>query len=322
MAAAPRPGLPELQDRLTGLVFDIQAHSVHDGPGTRTTVFLNGCPLSCEWCCNPEGLHRQPVLLHREVRCIGCGQCVQACGQGAVTLGPAGLPVFDRARCAVCAAPVCVEQCYHEGLALSGKRYGVEQLVALLQRDRPYWGSRGGVTFSGGEPLYQKDFILALLGRCRELGIHVCLETTACVAPDHFMAAAALADWLFVDLKHLDPEAHRRRTGSDNRLILENLQRFGASDLASFGVVRIPVIPHWNDSEANLRASARFVRGCGLEVINLLPFHRLGESKWRQLGRDYPFAQQPGVGLGELAQAAQWIREEGLVCYVGWETPF
>ena len=306
----------------SGLVFDIQAHSVHDGPGTRTAVFMNGCPFSCQWCCNPEGLSRKPVLMHRQIRCIGCGNCMRACPSQAVTMGPDHKPVFNRALCATCDSHDCVGVCYHEGLVISGETHTVEQLIAIFQRDRQYWGSGGGVTFSGGEPLLQKEFMLPLLKRCREIRINTCAETTASLPTPWFMEAASLLDWIFVDIKHMDPEAHKSMTGADNALTLKNIRILGESDLDCFVVVRIPVIPGFNDSEQNIRATARFVRESGLEVINLLPFHRLSESKWTQLGLEYAFKDVPGMGLENLDEPASWVRDEGLVCYSGWETPF
>ncbi len=305
-----------------GLIFDIQAHSVHDGPGTRTTVFLNGCPFACEWCCNPEGLFKKAVVMHREQRCAHCGQCMQACPRGAISLGADGLEVFDRALCEACTTYECVSTCYHEGNVLSGKLYTVEQIIAIAQRDRHYWGSGGGMTFSGGEPLLQKNFMLPLLRRCREIRINTCIETTASLPSDYFMEAASLLNWIFVDIKNMDPVAHKAKTGADNALTLKNLKLLGESDLDCFVVVRIPVIPGWNDSEENIRATARYVKACGLEVINLLPFHRLSESKWRQVGREYAFKDMPGMTREELAPHAQWVKEEGITCYTGWETPF
>ena len=313
---------PQTDAGPSGLVFDIQAHSVHDGPGTRTTVFLNGCPLACQWCCNPEGLSRKPLPLFRAGRCRACGNCAAACPKGAIRLGPDHKPVLDRSLCATCETLHCVAVCYHEGLVVSGKRYGVEDLIRLFQRDRQYWGSGGGVTFSGGEPLLHPEFLRPLLQRCREIRVNTCVETTAHLGTDWFLEAAGMLDWIFVDLKHMDPSEHQRLTGADNALTLKNLQALGASELDCFVVVRIPVIPGCNDSETNIRATARFVRNCGLEVINLLPCHRFSESKWKQVGREYAFREMPGMTLEQLDQSAAWVREEGLTCYTGWETPF
>ena len=306
----------------TGLTFDIQAHSVHDGPGTRTTVFMNGCPFACKWCCNPEGLSRTPVLMHRQVRCVACGNCLEACPHGAISMGEDNAPVFDRSLCATCEGHECVDACYHEGLVLSGTSRTVEELITIFQRDRQFWGSGGGVTFSGGEPLFQREFMGPLLRRCKEIRVNTCVETTASLPSDWFMEAASMLDWIFVDIKSMDPVAHKAMTGADNALTLKNIRLLGESDLDCFVVVRIPVIPGFNDSEENIRATARFVRECGLEVINLLPFHRLGGSKWKQLGREYTFDDVPGTKLAELAPQAAWVRDEGLTCYAGWETPF
>jgi pyruvate formate lyase activating enzyme len=313
---------PAVDSRPSGLIFDIQAHSVHDGPGTRTTVFLNGCPLACLWCCNPEGLSRKPILMYRENRCTACGNCLPACPKEAISIGPDQKPVFDRAVCATCESHDCIGVCYQEGLVLSGASYTVEDLIEIFQRDRQFWGSRGGVTFSGGDPLLQRKFMLPLLQRCREIRINTCVETTASLSSAWFMEAASLLNWIFVDIKTMDPEAHKCMTGRDNSLILKNVRLLAESDLDCFVVVRIPVILGFNDSEENIRATARFVRDCGLEVINLLPFHRLGESKYKQLGLEYAFKDIPGLKLDQLDQAAAWVREEGLTCYTGWETPF
>jgi glycyl-radical enzyme activating protein len=261
-------------------------------------------------------------MMYREARCVRCGGCVQACPAGAATLLPEGKVSFDRGKCDVCADPVCISECFHEGLALSGKRYSLDELERIFQRDRCFWGKGGGVSFSGGEPLLQKEFMLALLQRCRDLRIHTCVETTACIEGDYFMKAAAMLSWIFVDLKHMDSAAHRRLTGVGNELIHANLRRLAESSLDCFVVVRIPLIPGYNDSEENLRATARFVRELGLEVINILPFHRLGESKWRQVGKEYSFAETTSLERSDLETYIRWIREEGITCYSGWETPF
>lgn len=305
-----------------GLVFDVQGHSVHDGPGTRTTVFLNGCPLSCVWCCNPEGLFTRPVVVRREIKCKHCGRCVEACPHHAITVDAAGVATFDRTSCDVCTTHECVASCYHEALEVSGKWTTVDDLMAVFKRDRQFWGSRGGVTFSGGEPLFQREFILEMLRRCREARLHVCIETTACVSESYLFEALKNVDWMFVDIKQMDPERHKELTGVSNELILSNIKALAASDWPGFVVVRIPVIPGCNDSEENIRATAKFVKDAGLEVINLLPFHRLGESKYRQLGKHYAFEEHPGTPVEALAPLKALVEAEGLTCYTGWKTPF
>lgn len=307
---------------LKGLVFDVQGHSVHDGPGTRTTVFLAGCPLECVWCCNPEGLFLQPVVVRREIKCKGCRRCEEACPRHAISRDAAGVATFDRSLCDVCTTHECVESCYHEALEVSGEWMTVDGLMTVFQRDRQFWGSRGGVTFSGGEPLRQREFILELLRRCKEARIHVAIETTACVSERHFFEALRHVDWMFVDIKQMDPERHRELTGVSNELILSNIRAVAGSDWPGFMIVRIPVIPGCNDSVENVRATARFVKEIGLEVINLLPFHRLGESKYRQLGRTYAFQETEGVPVEALEPLKRVVESEGLTCYLGWRTPF
>lgn len=307
---------------LKGLIFDVQGHSVHDGPGTRTTVFLNGCPLHCIWCCNPEGLFHKPVLLYRETKCVHCGNCIATCPRQALQVDERGRLMFDRQICDQCTSMDCVTTCYHEALTVSGRYYDLDELMGIFQRDRQYWGSRGGVTFSGGEPLMQREFILALLRKCKESRIHTCIETTACVPNDFFREVLPLVDWVFADIKHMDPEVHRELTGVDNRLILRNIREMGDESWQGFTVIRIPVIPGCNDSEDNIRATARFVLEAGLEVINILPFHRLGESKYRQVGRTYRFAEQEPPTDDVMQRVKQIIESEGVVCFVGHQTPF
>lgn len=305
-----------------GLVFDIQGHSVHDGPGTRTTVFLAGCPLECVWCCNPEGLFTKPVVVRREIKCKKCGRCREACTRHAITLDDVGDAVFDRSLCDTCTTHECVASCYHEALEVSGRWMSADELMTIFARDRQFWGSRGGVTFSGGEPLRQREFILEVLRRCSEARLHTAIETTACVGQKYFFEALAHVDWMFVDIKQMDPARHKELTGVSNELILGNIRAVAASDWPGFMVVRIPVIPGCNDSEENIRATARFVKEVGLEVINLLPFHRLGESKYRQLGKRYAFQETEGVPVEALDPLKRIVEAEGLTCYTGWRTPF
>ncbi len=305
-----------------GLIFDVQGHSVHDGPGTRTTLFFNGCPLNCIWCCNPEGLFHKQVMMYKESKCVCCGKCIEACPHGAITVVNGKLK-HDRNKCATCTTFECVKTCFHEGSEISGKYYSVEDLMTIFRRDRQFWGSRGGVSLSGGEPLYQKDFILKLLKECKKAYIHVAVETTSCLATDYFMEAMNYIEWVFTDIKHMDTEKHKKLTGVGNELILKNIKTLAEKeDWDGFIVPRIPIIPGKNDSEKNIRETAQFVREIGLEVINILPFHRLGESKYRQLGTTYQFAEQAPPTEAQMIRHKRIIEEEGLICFIGYETPF
>jgi len=307
---------------LKGLIFDIQGHSVHDGPGTRTTLFFNGCPLNCIWCCNPEGLFHQPVMMYKETKCKCCGKCIEACPHNAISVVDGKL-IHNREFCDKCKTLECVKACFYEGADISGKYYSIDDLMKIFKRDSQFWGGKGGVTLSGGEPLLQKNFVLQLLKECKKAYIHVAVETTSCLATDYFMEAMNYIKWVFTDIKHMDTNEHKKLTGVGNELILKNIRTLAEKeDWDGFIVPRIPVIPGKNDSEKNIRATAKFVNEIGLEVINILPFHRLGESKYRQVGQTYEFAEQKPPTEAHMIKIKKMIEEEGLVCFVGYETPF
>lgn len=307
--------------RVNGLVFDIQGHSVHDGPGGRTLVLMSGCPLRCGWCANPEGQQMKPVLLYRQSRCRRTLRCVDACPVGAVTSRD-GTPLFDRTACDRCETNRCVESCYAQALAVSGSWYSIDELMSIVRRDREYWGRDGGVTFGGGDPVAQVDFVREAMRRCRDAYVHTAIETSAYTAPDKFIELIEYADWAFIDIKHMDPERHREGTGADNRLIIENIRSIKASGWPGCVVIRVPVIPGFNDSIENIQSTAVFLQGVGIGELNLLPFHRLGESKYRQLGRAYRYevtSPPAGEWMEELRGVAQ---RAGVTCHVGSDTPF
>ena len=322
-ASQPKEAVPPVKEPVKGLVFDIQGHSVHDGPGTRTTVFMAGCPLECVWCCNPEGLFTAPVLMHRETKCVRCGRCVAACPVGAVQIIDKKIIQFNRDLCDQCKTHECAEACLKEANVVSGKYYTIDELMKIFTRDRQFWGGSGGVTFSGGEPLFQKKFMLPLLKRCKDAYIHVAVETTSCLPSDYYMEIMRYIDWVFTDIKHMDPIKHKELTGVDNALILKNIRNLGQDPKWNgFAMIRIPIIPDTNDSDENVRATAKYVKESGFEVINILPFHRLGESKYRQVGKSYRFAECRPPSEEKMNHLKAIIEEEGLVCYVGYKTPF
>ncbi len=198
----------------------------------------------------------------------------------------------------------------------------VEGLMRTLERDRDYWGPSGGVTFSGGEPLNQPEFLLAMLHACRDAYIHTVLETSAHASPDLVLEVASLADWLFVDLKHMSTTRHQKGTGVGNERILSNLERLSQVHGGARVVVRIPVIPGFNDSHDNMQASARFLDDIGLHDVNLLPFHRMATSKYEQLNLTYVHAQTEPPTSVRMESLRNLFGDVGLHCYVGSETPF
>ncbi|HCJ10744.1 MAG TPA: glycyl-radical enzyme activating protein [Clostridiales bacterium] len=315
---------------VSGLIFDLQAHSVHDGPGCRTLVFLSGCPLRCEWCSNPEGWEVRPRVMFSSMKCKqrewNCTRCVEACPRGAIKVAddPEAEQqiVIDRSLCEECTTYECVAACRVEGLRLCGRLWTADEFMRIMNRDRQYWGPGGGVTFTGGEPLVQKDFILELLRRCRRDYIHAAIETTGHAEPEFFMEALSLVEFAFVDIKLMDPERHRRWTGVTNELILANITALAGDSWSGRLVIRTPIIPGVNDDDENIVATAEFMRDVGLEEINILPFHRLGDSKWTQLGLVYPFKDQESPSRETMERIQGLFKDKGLVCYVGYETPF
>ncbi|WP_298068484.1 glycyl-radical enzyme activating protein [uncultured Mailhella sp.] len=269
-----------------GVVFNIQKYSVHDGPGIRTIVFLKGCPLRCRWCSNPESQRAAPDIAWNHTLCIGCQSCVQVCPQHALSLDSQGLHK-DHAHCIGCAA--CVHICPAAAMFRYGGESCVGDILDDVEKDSLFYArSGGGLTLSGGEPLFQPQFALALLREAQERHIHRAMESCACCPEETFLAAAELLNYLLVDVKSLNAEKHQAFTGQSNERILSNIQKVRQAfpDLKLH--LRTPVIPGFNDTEKEIAAIAGFARDVGAHVYELLPYHKMGESKYRFLGKDYP----------------------------------
>lgn len=310
-------------DSIEGLIFDIQGFSLHDGPGGRTLVFMSGCPLRCRWCANPEGQLLKRRLMYRSVHC-SCStfSCISRCPHGAIERGSSPPLVFNRALCDRCESFSCVEGCYREALKISGAWYSVSSLMKELERDRKFWGLGGGVTFGGGDPVVQYRFVSKALEACQEHYIHTAIETSACCSFEILMEMLLNVDWAFMDLKHMDTLRHRKATGLGNEEILRNISALASSGWKGRLIVRIPLITGFNDSEDNLAASSVFLRSCGIGEVNLLPFHRMGASKYEQLGLRYDCATFESPDPAHLKACGALIEQQGLRCYLGHETPF
>ena len=290
-----------------GRLFDVRRYSIHDGPGIRTTAFLKGCPLRCDWCQNPESQSPDREAFVFPARCIGCGTCVPACPRGAISPETRRQ---DPERCDCCGT--CVEACPSGARQILGRDWSVEELLAELERDRVFYEeSGGGITFSGGEPLAQPAFLRAALDACRERGLHTALDTCGYAPREQVEDLARRADLFLYDLKSMDSGRHREATGVPNDLILENLKRICGLGAAVW--VRLPLIPGFNDGEDNLGATAAFVRSLpGRPPLSLLPYHAAAAAKYRRLGRRSPMEGRPALPPGEAERAAGRLKSLGL----------
>jgi len=299
---------------LSGLVSNVQRYSLQDGPGIRTTVFFKGCPLDCWWCHNPEGRKPRPEMVVWETRCARCGECVRVCP---VTSGkpPADGPPVPPSQCELCGE--CIEHCPTGARQEIGRRVTVAELLREIMADTVFFEeSGGGATFSGGEPLMQADFLLAILEACRRRGIHRALDTCGFAPPDTLRRAAALADLVLYDLKLMDESQHLQFTGVANRLILDNARMLGQAHRNLW--IRVPVIPGVNDHQENLAALAAFVRELpGVRQVNLIPYHRTGLAKVARLGGQYRLPEVAPPSPARLQEAASFFNAQRLPVKIG-----
>jgi pyruvate formate lyase activating enzyme len=273
----------------TGVIFDIHRFALHDGPGIRTVVFLKGCGLRCWWCHNPESQHPKPELMLHPARCIHCVRCFDVCPQGAIS--EAGT---DWARCTACG--MCAAVCYAEAREIVGREVTVEAVIAAITRDTAFYDeSGGGVTFSGGEPLLQGDFLLALLKACKERDLHTALDTCGYAPTETLNRVREVVDLFLYDLKAMDDTRHREVTGVSNKLILENLRLLNAHGHRV--ILRVPLIPGVNDDDETIREIGALARSLAcVERVDVLPYHRIGIDKYGQLRTSHPLSTR---GNGE-----------------------
>lgn len=275
-------------------IMEIERFAIHDGPGVRTLVFLQGCPLHCSWCSNPESQQMRPHLLYLRNKCVGCGACVNACPNQAITFNN-HQPVFNRERCHTCQS--CANVCLQNAIRFVGEEVSIGHIMDIIRRDKAYYAdSGGGVTVSGGEAFVQFNGLIDLLSACREEGIHTAVETSGQVQPEKIHQALPLIDLFLFDIKHLDRTLLKKETGAHLDTVLNNLSFIAQNDPQKV-IIRIPVIPgfNFNENETQFGQTAillifELALKLKIKKIHLLPYHTLGKDKYEQMGLAYPFA--------------------------------
>ena len=267
-----------------GIIFDIKRYAIHDGPGIRTTVFLKGCSLRCQWCHNPEGIKSKPEISLRSTRCAKeCSECVSVCPQDAISKDGNFIEI-DQDKCDLCG--VCDDVCVYEALEIVGREVTVEEVMDEIEKDGIFFDeSGGGITFSGGEPLMQIDFLETLLEEIKKKNIHVTLDTSGYVSFEDLERVSPNVDLFLYDIKIMDKEKHEKYTGVSNKLILENLRKL--SEIGKPVAVRIPLVSGINDDDQNIQMLAEYLHGLkNIKQINLLAYHRGGCEKYKRLRKE------------------------------------
>lgn len=298
------------------MVTNIQHYSIHDGEGVRTTIFLKGCPLKCFWCANPENQSYKRELMYHESKCIKCFHCTTVCENGVIQ-EKSGQLFLERNKCVLCGR--CAEECLKGAIKISGEQMDVNEAARECLKDNMfYFRSKGGVTISGGEALSFKDFCLGLAECCSDEDVGVTYETCGFGDMETLLQYAKKAECIFFDVKHHDPEKHRQATGVSNKKILENLK--GLTDVYGGVIVRIPVVPEFNDSADDMRKLARIIRehvgAKGIRYVELLPYHNFGEPKYEALGRQYTLKNYPRMEKAHVMEYMPFFEMENLKCVV------
>lgn len=296
-----------------GTISRIARYSIHDGPGIRTTVFFKGCPLRCWWCHSPESQQPGPQLALKPDRCVRCGACVDACPEHAASLGPGG-PSTDRALCRSCGA--CAALCPSGAREITGVEMTVDAVMAEIEKDVVFFEqSGGGVTFSGGEPLVQPDFLEAVLRRARAAALHTAVDTCGYAEASSLARVIDHTNLFLFDLKAIDEARHVEITGVSNRPILDNLRLLTSAGAAVR--VRFPLVSGVNDDSGDVETLAAFVKDIGLFHVDVLPYHRAGLAKYERYGLDcrLPDLQPPGEASVERVVAI--FRHSGLEARIG-----
>ena len=296
------------------VIFKMQRYSLHDGPGIRTLVFVKGCPLRCRWCSNPEGFSPDIEIRCIEKKCIRCGACEVVCPKGAIW---GENYEIDRKKCDSCGK--CVQVCPTGSKDFFGEEKTVDEVVATVVRDRTFYdGSEGGVTIGGGEMLFRPDFSYGVLKRCRELGISTAIETSGHGKKEDLLKIAEVTDTIHFDIKAVDSDLHKKITGVENGIILENIkaldEKLKTMKPKPTLVLRVPLVEGFNATEDNVEKTANFIKEnlSAYDLVEILAFHNLGEAKYGQLGLDYELRGRNNARAEDLLRFGELLERRGL----------
>ena len=297
---------------MKGNIFDIKKFAIHDGPGIRSTLFLKGCPLKCLWCLDPGGIENKINLWYFERKCIQCGSCISSCPQKALSIGKKGEPyiTINREKCNNCGD--CVKSCPTTALTFDSYEMEVNEAVEKLLQDKIFYDrSGGGVTLSGGDPLYQYEFSRDVLKKCRENDVHTTIETCMYAKEEILKSFIGLVDLFIVDFKLYDPVEHLKYVGTDNELIFSNFKTLAENKQNL--LVRIPLIPGITSKEENIRSICRYVVSISPQTeIELINFNPLAENKYRLMGKNYEsLSVMKPYSQNELEAFYSILEEEG-----------
>lgn len=303
-------------EAVKGVIFNIQHYSIHDGPGIRTTVFLKGCPLHCLWCQNPESQASQPEIFFNSENCTGCGKCTQVCPEGAIEI----CEERSRMNREICkGAGKCAEVCPNEVRELMGSYVTAGEVLKDVAGDSIFYQrSGGGVTLGGGEPLAQPQFTISLLKLCKDAGIHTALDTCGHAGWETVKRILNYVDLVLYDFKHMDPMQHKKYIGVSNDLILDNARKIH-HELSIPILARLAIIPGYNDSAENIKATAKFIKSeLGNSIkVHLLPYHKLGETKYERLERPGNSVSIEPSSEEYMSELQEIVESLGLIAYVG-----